>query len=168
MSIPFQISALPAEQFWPMFDMSKEQLVQRGAKRCIADAKPGYPCRVSLEDAEIGEALILLPFVHHAVDSPYRASGPVFVRVGARQAQIGVSEVPDSVRRRLLSVRAYDADGFLVDAEVTEGKNLEAIIERLFADSQIASLHLHNARPGCYNCRVDRAGNPVFHVEQSL
>lgn len=156
MSIQFQISALPAEQFWPLFEMSGEQLAKCGAKRCIADAKPGYPCRVSLEDAEVGETLILLPFAHHDIDSPYRASGPVFVRVGARQAQPQANEVPDSVRHRLLSVRAYDAGGSLVDAELTEGQHLECLIERLFADSQVAYLHLHNAHPGCYNCRVDR------------
>ncbi len=165
MSISFQITALPAEQFRPLFDMSEEQLARQGAKRCVADAKPGYPCRVSLEDAKVGESLILLPFMHHAVDTPYRASGPVFVCVGARQAQPRANAVPDSVRLRLLSVRAYDADGFLLDADVTEGQHLEVLIERFFADSQVAYLHLHNARPGCYNCRVDRAGNSALFGE---
>ncbi len=156
MPIPFQISALPAQQFDLLFEMSDDALAKRGAKRCIADANPGYPCRVSLEDAEVGEVLILLSIVYHAVDSPYRASGPVFVRVGAHQARPGVNEVSDSVRRRLLSVRAYDASGLLVDADVTEGRTLEAVVETLFSDSQVAYLHLHNARPGCYSCRIDR------------
>ena len=159
MPIPFQITALPAEQFSPLFEMSAEQLARQGARRCIADAKPGYPCRVSLEDAAPGETLILLPFVHHDTDSPYRASGPVFVRVGARQAQPRANEVPDSVRLRLLSVRAYDAQGLMLDAEVTKGAALEAVIDRFLAEPQVSYLHLHNARPGCYSCRVERAGN---------
>ena len=153
----FQIPALAAEQFQPLFLMSDDALAEIGAKRCAADAKPGYPCRVSLEDADIGEELLLLPFTHHASDSPYRASGPVFVRRGAAQARPAVHEVPDSVRRHLLSVRAYDANGDLVSAEVTDGAALETVIEAFFADSQVAYLHLHNARPGCYSCRVDRA-----------
>ena len=157
MPIPFQISALPAEQFEHLFSMSDAQLAESGAARCVADAKPGYPCRVSLRDAALGETLILLPFVHHETASPYRASGPIFVRQGAAQARLRANEVPDSVRGRLLSVRAYDANGVLVDADVTEGQALESVIDTLFADSQVAYLHLPNARPGCYNCRVDRA-----------
>ena len=168
MSVPFQISALAAEQFRPLFEMSDEALAQRGGRRCIADAKPGFPCRVSLEDAEAGEALILVPFIHHDVASPYRASGPVFVRAGVQQACLRMNEVPASVRLRLLSVRAYDQGGSLVDAEVVEGHQIESLIEKFFTDDQVAYLHLHNARPGCYNCRVDRAvpGVQEVHVQE--
>ncbi len=153
----FQISALAAEQFAPLFALSDDALAEIGAKLYIADANPGYPCRVSLQDAEIGDALLLLPFIHHETSSPYKASGPIFVRRGVVQAQPAVNEVPDSVRRRLLSARAYDAEGRLVSAEVAEGAGLEAIMETFFADGKVAFLHLHNARPGCYSCRVDRA-----------
>ena len=154
----FQITALAAEQFQPLFLLSDDALAEIGAKRCVADAKPGYPCRVSLEDAGIGEELLLLPFTHHETSSPYRASGPIFVRRGAVPANPAVNEVPDAVRRRLLSVRAYDANGALVDAEVTESAALETVIEAFFANGQVVFLHLHNARPGCYNCRADRVG----------
>lgn len=156
MAIFFQISALAAEQFQPLFALADAALAEIGAKRCLADAHPGYPCRVSLADAEVGETLLLLPFLHHETPSPYRASGPIFVRQGAMQAQSAVNEVPDSVRRRLLSIRAYAADGELLGAEVTEGEALETVIEAFFADPEVAFLHLHNARPGCYSCRVDR------------
>ena len=159
MPIDFQITALPMEQFQPLSAMSDAELAACGVKPCVADASPGYPCRVSLQDAALGEELLLLPFAHQDAVSPYRASGPIFVRVGARQAQPSVNEVPLSVRGRLLSVRAYDAAGFLAEAEVAEGTALEAIVDRFFADAQVTYLHLHNARPGCYSCRVDRAGN---------
>ena len=161
MSLPFQISALPMEQFRALFEMSDEDLARQGVKRYTADLKPGYPCRISLEDADLGEDLLLLPFVHHDVDNPYCASGPVFVRVGAQQAWPGVGEVPDSVRGRLLSVRAYDAAGFLIDADVVDGQQIESGIGKFFADDQVAYLHLHNARPGCYSCRVDRVSDSV-------
>ena len=42
------------------------------------------------------------------------------------------------------------------DADVVDGTQLEATIERLFADPRIAYLHAHNARRGCYACRIDR------------
>ena len=45
----------------------------------------------------------------------------------------------------------------MVDAEVVEGTQLEPLIERLFGDQRVSFLHVHNARRGCYACRVDRA-----------
>jgi uncharacterized protein DUF1203 len=64
--------------------------------------------------------------------------------------------VPAQQRTRLLSVRGYDADGIMVDAEVAEGTELETLIERMFGRSDVAFLHAHNARRGCYSCRIDR------------
>jgi hypothetical protein len=154
--IRFQITGLPLDSFTPFFALSDAELASHGACWRIADAKPGYPCRVSLEDAEPGERVLLLPFCHHAVESPYQASGPIFVRERARRARLAVSEVPASVRGRLLSIRAYDAAGVMVDAEVAEGTEVELQVARFFSDPRVAYLHVHNARPGCYSCRVDR------------
>ncbi|MBK8725538.1 MAG: DUF1203 domain-containing protein [Holophagaceae bacterium] len=137
--------------------MDDAELARHGARRRVAQEQPGYPCRVSLEDAEVGATLILLPFEHHPVDTPYRASGPIYVREGATQANPAVNEVPGQLRRRQLSVRAYSARGMMRDAAVVEGTDLETAITRLFEDPKVAYLHLHNAKPGCYAARVDRA-----------
>ena len=151
----FRLVALSAKQFAPLFAQSDETLARQGIRRMTADAKPGYPCRVSLADAEPGEQILLLPFTHQPADSPYRASGPVFVRAQAAQAFPGIGEVPDAIRRRLLSVRAYDAADMMIGAEVIEGSELETATARLFGDVRVCYLHLHNARPGCFACRVD-------------
>ncbi len=45
----------------------------------------------------------------------------------------------------------------MVDAEVAPGDELEALIGRFFRRPGVAYLHAHNARRGCYSCRVDRA-----------
>jgi len=155
--VPFRISALPLDAFTPLFALSDAELAARGMRRMIADSKPGYPCRVSLVDADVGERVLLLPYPHHSGPGPYRASGPIFAREAARQAQLGVNEIPESVRSRLLSVRGYDREGILVGADVTEGAALEATVSRLLSDARVDYLHLHNARAGCYSCRVDRA-----------
>jgi len=155
--IPFRFVALPRERFEPLFELSAEELLARGARRCTVDSKPGFPCRVSLIDAEVGEQVILLPFAHHETTSPYQGSGPIFVREQAEHACPGVNEVPEMIRRRLLSVRAYDGDGIMVSAEVCEGVNLEEHIQRFFENEDVEYLHIHSARPGCYNCRVERA-----------
>jgi hypothetical protein len=153
----FQIRPLPLETFTSLFALNDEQLRARGAKRYIADRRPGFPCRVSLMDAEPGERVVLVPFAHQDADSPYRASGPVFVREAAHQAAFGVDDVPELLRLRVLSLRAYDADALMVDADVVEGRDVESFIARLFADARVAYLHVHFARPGCFACRVDRS-----------
>jgi hypothetical protein len=145
------------DEFGPLFALDGAELAARGGKHYLADSIPGFPCRVSLQDAAPGESLVLIPFTHQPADSPYRASGPIFVREGARQASPRPGEVPDLLRLRLLSVRAYDSNSLMLDADVVDGKALEPAIERLFSDPRIAYLHVHFARPGCYACRVDRA-----------
>ena len=152
----FRVSGLPLTPFAPLFALPDEELAARGMRRVVADAYPGFPCRVSLVDAQPGETLILLHHLHHDVVGPYRASGPIYVREHATPAEPAPGEVPDLVRRRLLSLRAYDAAGMLREADVAEGCELPAFVTRVFADADVAYIHAHNARPGCYSCRIDR------------
>jgi hypothetical protein len=156
-SIPFRLVALPHERFAHLFSMSDEELLLHGAQRRVADSQPGYPCRVSLRDAEVGEEVILVPFEHHDTASPYRATGPIYVRQAARRVFPEVNEVPEMIRRRFLSIRAYDAAGMMVGADVIDGRELEQHVTRFFQNPSTLYLHLHNARPGCYNCLVERA-----------
>jgi hypothetical protein len=154
----FRLVGLAAENFEPFFAMSDADLAELGARRMVADDPAGFPCRVSLVDAEPGDELLLLPFEHLSAGSPYRASGPVFVRRGARRAVLAPGEIPPYVARRLMSVRAYDADDMMVDADVCEGRDVRGVIERMLADPAIAFIHLHNARRGCFSCKVERVG----------
>jgi hypothetical protein len=153
----FRIHALPAETFAPLFALSETELRERGIRRVVADGRPVYPCRVSLEDAGGGDTLLLLPHEHHPVDTPYRASGPIYVREAATRAAPEVGAVPELLRGRLISLRGYDARGMMVWADVRPGTELEAGIAELFAMERIDYLHLHYAKPGCYACRVVRA-----------
>src|SRR6185312_9410235 len=50
----YRVTGLEPSQFASLFDLSDAELAERGMKRVTADAKPGFPCRVSLEDAEPG------------------------------------------------------------------------------------------------------------------
>jgi Protein of unknown function (DUF1203) len=156
MTNSFQITGLPHDVFAPWFELSDKALAARGAVRYVADVNPGYLCRVSLEDAEVGEEVILLPFEHHRAESPYRSAGPIFVRRGATQQRLAPGTLPLYVTRRLNSVRAYDAAGMMIEAGVHEGIDLRAEIERLLADDKAAYLQLHDAKRGCFSCQVDR------------
>lgn len=157
MTASFQFTALPSEPFAPLFDAPDSVLAARGARRMTVDEQPGFPCRVSLVDAEVGETVLLLPWTHHEVAGPYRASGPIYVRRGATRAVPLPGEVPALLRHRLLSLRAFDGDGMMRAAEVIEGRIVEEGIARLLGDPRVAYVDVHNARPGCFNCRVVRA-----------
>ena len=152
----FRLVPLPRDAFAPLFASSDEELAARGAQRMWADTKPGYPCRVSLADAEPGEEVILLHHRHHDVRSPYRAAGPIFVRVDAGTATPGVGEIPVMLLARPQSIRAYDREAMMVAAEVVAGAEVEPAIVRHLSRDDVEYLHLHNAGPGCYNCRVER------------
>jgi hypothetical protein len=151
----FRITGLPADLFTNLFALPDRELAARHAVRRIADAKPGYPCRVSLTDAEPGQEVILVHFEHHAVASPFRASHAIYVRDGEKMYD-AIDEVPEQLRLRLLSVRAFDEAGMMLGAEVIDGPQLERTVEQLFEDARAAYLHIHFARPGCYAARVVR------------
>jgi hypothetical protein len=154
--MPFQIIPLPAELFDSLSRTDLAVRERRRVHRLVADAPQGYPCRVSLRDADVGDELMLLEYRHRDAESPYRASGPIFVRLDQPAANLAPGEIPPMLRSRLLSVRGYSARGWIECADVTEGRDLEAAIARAFEDPEVAYLHLHFARPGCYACRVDR------------
>lgn len=152
----FRLIALPQEHFADLFFLSNGALEKRGIRRLTA--QPGFPCRVSLHDAAVGESVLLLPYEHHGGPGPYRAAGPIFVRENALETRrLNVDEVPDEMRARLYSVRAYDRDGWMIDADVAPGTRIERLIGRCFDDRAVAYLHLHHAKRGCYACRVERA-----------
>ena len=148
----FQLLGLPEAPFRPLFDLPDAELARRGARRVVADDRPGFPCRVSLEDAALGEELLLLPYEHQPAASPYRASGPIFVRRGAAQRRLAVGEGPEYVARRLMSLRAYAGDDMMIAAEVCEGTQAAEALQRLFADERARYVHLHNAKRGCFSC----------------
>ena len=153
----FQIHALPAEHFQPLFRMSAQELEGVQATRKVVDAKPGYPCRVSLADAEVGETVILVNYQHQAADSPYRSAHALFVREHAGQAFPKRAEVPEVLTTRLISIRAFNDKHYMVNADVVDGMDLHEAIPAMLQDPAVAYLHLHNAKPGCFAAWVTRA-----------
>lgn len=152
----FQISGLDPAQFAPFHAMSDEELARHHARRVVAEEYPGYPCRVTLDDAQPGEELVLLNFEHLPVDSPYRSSHAIYVRANAARRCKMIDRVPPALERRLLSVRGFDASGLMVSGEIVEGANLASYIESQLANPDIEYLHAHYARRGCFAARIDR------------
>jgi Protein of unknown function (DUF1203) len=153
----FRITGLSPEPFRPLYGLSDEELARRGVKRYVADHAPGFPDRIEMRDAEVGEKLLLLNHVCQPANTPYRATHAIFVREGAENTYDRVDVVPEVMRTRLLSLRAYDVLGMMLDADVVDGGQIEGVIARFFQSFQVAYIHAHNAKRGCYSGRIDRA-----------
>ena len=153
----FRIKGLAAEQFDHLFALPDGELAKHHAIRRVADDRnPGYPCRVSLTDSEPGDELVLVNYEHLPVDSPYRMRFAIFVRKGDRTFD-EIDHVPEQLRKRTLAVRAFDSKGMMVGFELTDGREIEQAIGKLFTDPKADYLHVHFAAPGCYAARVERA-----------
>ena len=153
----FQINALPSEDFADMFQMSDEDLAAQNAVRQVVKSHPGTPCRVSMQDAEVGETVILLNYAHQPADSPYQATHAIFVRQNAEQVKLAINEVPKVIRSRLVSLRCFDKDHMMIRADVMSGEAVGGAISSAFEDETVAYAHIHNAKPGCFAASVDRA-----------
>jgi len=152
----FRISGLEPGRFAHYFRMTDAELAAHRALRRTVDSRPGFPCRVSLNDLAPGEEAILLNYEHLPVDSPYRASHAIYVGAGSREAFDRIDEIPQALATRLLSVRAFDAAGLMLGADVVEGRELAAAIATLFKDAKVDFIHAHYARAGCFAARIDR------------
>jgi hypothetical protein len=152
----YRIEGLDPAPFAPLFGLDDAALAERGAIRMTADARPGFPCRITLEDAEPGETLLLLNHVSLDAATPYRASHAIFVREGAGRAAVHVDEVPPVLAGRTLSLRGFDAEGMMQGAMLALPGEADARIRELLGQPDIVSIHAHNAIRGCFAARIER------------
>jgi hypothetical protein len=152
----FQITSLTPAEFTMLFQFNNDELARIGALRMTANKAGKFPCRISLEDAQPGEEVILLNYQHHQTDSPYRASGPIFIKPDGKKAELDVNEIPKFLEHRYLSLRSYTKNGMMNEAFTSEGKDLALVLQKAFNNADTAYIHIHNARHGCYLCAALR------------
>lgn len=153
----FVIRGLDPSPYTHLYGMDDAQLAAHGAYRYRADSMPGYPDRVEMRDAEIGEDLLLVGHPSMGLDTPYKTSHAIFVREGATEIYEERETVPTVMHRRLLSLRAFDAHGMMMDAELAQGDAIAPTIERLFERSDTSRIHAHYALRGCFAGRITRS-----------
>jgi hypothetical protein len=112
-----------------------------------------------LVDANPGEAVLLVPFNYQPAATPFRAAGPIFVREAGQTCELAVDEVPELLRTRLLSLRAYDSQDMMVRSDVIDGLEIKGLLKQFFDDPVVSYIHVHFAKPGCYACRVERTSD---------
>jgi hypothetical protein len=154
--LAYRIEGLSSEPFRPLFAMSDAELAGLSARRVIAGAEGGYPCRVSLRDADPGERLILVNHVSNDAPTPFRASHAIYVREGAQTPPACEDRVPDYLDRRTLSLRGFDCAGMLHSALLAAPGEADARIRDLLAADEVATIHAHNAAFGCFLARIER------------
>lgn len=152
----YVIQGIDPAPFRHLYGLPDEALAAEQVVRMTVTAKPDAPCRIELVDVDPGETVLLVNHEHLPVATPYRSAHAIFVREGAEVPARFENAVPEPLAIRLLSVRAFDGAGMMADAEVVEGRDLEPLIARMFADPAVDYLHVHNARRGCFAARVDR------------
>jgi hypothetical protein len=128
-----------------------------GLRPIRVDESPGYPCRVCLREAAVGDEVFLIAHRASPVEHPHSVVGPVYVHAHACVPWAAAGSLPPIVSTRSMALRAYDAAGDLVACDLAEGPQLDAAIARLFEDSRAAAVHLHFARAGCFACRLERS-----------
>lgn len=153
----YRISGLEPKKFAHLVGLSDEELSEHGAVRMTANGQPSFPCRIQLDDAKAGEALLLVNHLSHEGNNPYRASHAIFVSERAAEAAVYMDEIPPALDRRILSLRAFDRDGMMVDAALAQPGEADPVIRRLLADERVDHLDAHNAIRGCFAARVERA-----------
>ena len=152
----FQVHALNESDFSEYPKLSENELNSRNAMKVVVDECPGFTCRVTLKDVEVGETVLLVNYQHMQHESPYQSTHAIYVKPEAKQIILAENELPDSILSRLISLRGFDRKGMLKNAEVAEGIKVAAMIDKLFTDTEIEFIHLHNAKYGCYAARVTR------------
>ncbi len=152
----YRIEGLAREAYDHLIGLGDDALEELGARRVVADSKPGFPCRATLEDAEPGERLILFNHVSNDVPNPFRSAYAVYVRESARARAAYVDETPPVFEGRALGLRGLDREGMLRGAMLALPGEADLKIRALFDRPEIETIHAHNAAAGCFAARIVR------------
>jgi hypothetical protein len=152
----FQIQGLDPDIFRPLFALSDDALAARGIRAVVADTDVGFPDRISLADARAGDRLLLMNFCYQPAETPYRGTHAIYVNEAATTPFDAIDTVPACFRPRLLSLRAFDSEHMMIDADIVEGRDVEGLIAAQFANPAVAYIQAHFAKRGCFAARIDR------------
>ncbi|MEE9427752.1 MAG: DUF1203 domain-containing protein [Paracoccaceae bacterium] len=152
----YRVKGLDPGIFRKFYGLSEAELADQGITRYTVDTNPGFPDRVGMQDMAVGERALLLNYEHLPINSPYRACHAIFIKEGADCAYNQVGVVPEVMKRRLIALRGYDVQGFILDADIAQGDDIEPLIHTLFKNTAIKYIHAHNAKRGCFSGLIER------------
>lgn len=127
------------------------------AERQISEG--GLPCRHCLCDIEQGQNALVFGHRPFETIQPYAECGPVFICADGCQRHGDSSALPPVIASRSrFIIRGYTADERIRygTGAVVETSAMIAACEAVFADPQIAFIHVRSVQNNCYFCRIER------------
>ena len=150
----FRIVPLPTE----IADAARRVAKTGSADNALitVDSPESAPCRHCLRWAEPGERVVLFPYTAIPSGQPYSETGPIFVHADECQRYDAANEYPVDFRNGRV-FRAYDSNYNIIDAEIVNGSEPEAVIRTLFQNAETAFLDVRSVTHGCFTFRVQSA-----------
>lgn len=161
----FLISGLAGSDFEHLYGLSDEDLREHRAIRIRVDQYPAYPDRITLRDIPVGENAILLN--HHYLDSasPYSGSHAIFIWEGKLKPAVLKNTLPEVMQARIIALRAFDRNDIMIDATISSGTEIKEAILNLLANPLTEYILAHNAKRGCFSCRITREAKTDGNAE---
>lgn len=129
---------------------------QYGHPAQVAVATGYGPCRSCLATFEKGkEERILFTYDPFAGLDPYPSPGPIFIHRDECPTW-DAGSFPPELRDLPLTFEGYGAERWIVARERPAGEDVEAVIERLFANPEVRYIHVRNTEAGCFIAQVER------------
>lgn len=151
----YLIKGLDPIEFTHLFDRRDDDLAREGILAVYAEDN-NYPCRISLDGAAEGDRMLLVNYLHQPAASPYRSSHAIYVAQGSQTRGVFRNTIPPVMQSRLLSVRAFDSNDMIIDADVIDGTSAEILVKKFLDEERTAYLHVHFAKRGCFAATVGR------------
>lgn len=152
----FIISGLNGNSFQHLYGLSDDELKAYGAIRFNVDKYPSCPDRITLTDIPVGKHAILLNHTYLDSRSPYRGTHAIFIWEGKIEPQVLKDEIPEIMQNRMISLRAFDQNDMMIEAGVVSSEDIKETILAFFQISEVEFIHAHNAKQGCFSCRITR------------
>ncbi|MFL6553920.1 MAG: DUF1203 domain-containing protein [Chthoniobacterales bacterium] len=150
----FRIIPLPTE----IADAARREVNMGAADHALitVDTPQSSPCRHCLRWAQPGERVILFPYSAIPSGHPYSETGPIFVHANDCPRYSATNEYPADFREGRV-FRAYDSNYNIIDAEIVNGSESEAVIQTLFQNAETAFIDVRSVTRGCFTFRVQPA-----------
>lgn len=115
------------------------------------------PCRLCLKTFEVGKderILFTLDPFYGLEDLPL--PGPVFIHAETCERHDEKSGFPEQLRKHPLTLIGYGKGRRLITEVHVEDGKIEDRLDRVFADGNVAYVHVRDMHAGCYDFRVER------------
>jgi hypothetical protein len=125
-------------------------------ERSVSDGQ-GNPCRHCLRDIPDGADMLILAHRPFEGLHPYAETGPIFLCGAPCTAFDGQTPEIFAPSGEYL-VKGYHANDriYYGTGQIVTGTKMAAAAEAIFANPEVAYIHVRSARNNCYQARIDR------------